>query len=261
MQTPVTDENEAKQDPRLFRLIRWVVRRVSPKYTLAGTDRLPDEPCVIVGNHCQMYGPIAAELYMPRPHSTWCVGEMTNRKEVPAYAFRDFWSAKPKSVRWLFRIASYLIAPLSVCVFNNANCIGVYRDTRALSTFRETLKRLDEGARVIIFPEEDVPYNGIVWQFQSGFVDVARMYHMRAKQPLQFVPLYVAPELKSLVLGKPIAFDPARPLPEERERLCRALAEAITELARDLPEHTVVPYPNMPRRAYPKNTLKKETES
>ena len=246
---------------RLYRLIRGTVKFFYPVTRVVGAENLPEGACVIVGNHAKMNGPIACELYMPGEHYTWCASEMMHLKEVPAYAYRDFWSHKPKGIRWFYKLASYAIAPVSVCVFNNANCIGVYRDARALSTFRETLKKLEAGARVVIFPEEDVPYNGIVWQFQSGFVDVARMYHMRAKQPLQFVPLYVAPELKSLVLGKPIAFDPARPLPEERERLCRALAEAITELARDLPEHTVVPYPNMPRRAYPKNTLKKETES
>ena len=57
--------------------------------------------CGLVGNHCQMYGPIAAELYLSRPHYIWCVREMMNREEVPAYAFRDFWSMKPKTLQWM----------------------------------------------------------------------------------------------------------------------------------------------------------------
>ena len=74
-----------KDSPKFYRLIYRIIWAVSPKYTLHGTENLPDESCVLVGNHCQMYGPIAAELYLERPHYIWCIGEMMNRKEVPAY--------------------------------------------------------------------------------------------------------------------------------------------------------------------------------
>ena len=43
------------RSPLLYRLIYRVIRLLSPKYKLSGTDNLPPEPCVIVGNHCQMY--------------------------------------------------------------------------------------------------------------------------------------------------------------------------------------------------------------
>lgn len=36
-------------DPLFFRLIRRIVLRLSPKYTLYGTENLPDEPCVKIG--------------------------------------------------------------------------------------------------------------------------------------------------------------------------------------------------------------------
>ena len=41
---------------------------------------------------------------------------------------------------------------------------------------------------------------------------------------------------------------------EERKRICTELAEAITGLAKALPEHRVVPYLNIPKNQYPKNT-------
>ena len=237
----------------LYRCIRRVVQWVYPRTRVEGAQNLPDGPCVIVGNHAQVHGPIACELYLPGKHYTWCAGEMMRVKDVPAYAYRDFWSGKPKRVRWLFRIASYLIAPLAACVFSNANCIAVYRDTRALSTFRETLARLREGARIVVFPEENVPGNGLLWHFQRGFVDVARMHYARTGEALSFVPLYVAPELHALYLGRTVVFDPHAPVAGERERVCEALAAAITGMARDLPAHTLVPYPNLPKREYPSN--------
>ena len=54
-----------KKTSWLYRVVRWLVWLFSPKYQLRGTENLPDGPCVIVGNHSHMYGPIAGELYTP----------------------------------------------------------------------------------------------------------------------------------------------------------------------------------------------------
>ena len=86
-----------KKTTWIYRVIRWLVWLFSPKYRLEGTENLPQEPCVIVGNHSHMYGPIAGELYTPGKHYVWCAGEMMHREEVAAYAYQDFWSDR-KSV-------------------------------------------------------------------------------------------------------------------------------------------------------------------
>ena len=240
--------------PLLFRLICRIVRLVSPKYTLYGTEHLPPEPCVIVGNHCQMYGPIAAELYMPRPRYTWCVGEMMDRKEVPAYAFQDFWSMKPRRQQWFYRLLSHLIAPLCAYVFTRARTIPVRHDARVMTTFRQSMERLGEGADIVIFPEKNEPYNCVLCRFQEHFADLARLYYRKAGTALCFVPMYTAPALKSIHFGEPVRYDPDAPADAERARVCAALMASITRMAAALPPHTVVPYVNMPKDQYPRNT-------
>ena len=237
----------------LYRFIRWIVWVCYPRMRVVGGQNLPGEPCVVVGNHAKTNGPIACELYFPVERYTWCNGEMMHLREVPNYAFQDFWSKKPVSVRWLYRIASYLIAPLSVCVFNNVNCIGVYHDLRVMRTFKETVEKLQGGASIVIFPEHDVPYNNIVCEFQDRFIDVARMYFKKTGRELSFVPMYVAPRLHALCLGRPVRFDASAPPEQERKRICKAMMDGVTELARSLPEHVVVPYPNIPKKRYPTN--------
>ena len=237
----------------LYRVIKWLVWLFYPKMKVVGAENLPDGPCLIVGNHTQMNGPIACELYCPGTHYTWCAGEMMYWSEVQPYAFRDFWSQKPKAVRWWFKLLSYLIVPLAVCVFNNANCIGVYHDARIMSTFKETVARLREGARVVIFPEHDVPHNHILCDFQDRFIDVARIYYKKTGKALPFTPLYVAPALKTLYFGKPVYFDAGAPMDAERRRICSYLMDEITAMACSLPEHTVVPYRNIPKKLYPTN--------
>ena len=73
---------ERKISP-LYRLIKAAVRAVYPKIKVVGEENLPPEPVVYVGNHSQMNGPIACELYTPGEHYIWCAGEMMDKKEVP----------------------------------------------------------------------------------------------------------------------------------------------------------------------------------
>lgn len=242
----------------LYRVIKWLVRVFYPKIEVVGTENLPDEPVAVVGNHCQMNGPICCELYFPGNRYTWCAGEMMQLKEVPAYAYQDFWAHKPKWQRPFYKLLSYIIAPLSVCIFNNAQTIGVYHDTRIISTFKNTVKRLQEGASVVIFPEHNVPHNHILCQFQDKFIDVAKLYYKRTGKELALVPLYIAPTLHKMYLGKPIRFCAANPIEEERKRICDYLMNEITAMACSLPEHTVVPYSNLPKKAYGTNRPKEE---
>lgn len=244
----------SKKKPWLFRAIKYLVRLFYPKTEVVGLENIPDEPVIIVGNHTQLHGPIACELYFPDNYYTWCAGQMMKLKEVPRYAYTDFWSQKSKITRPLFKLASYIIAPLSVVVFNNARTIAVYKDNRILSTFRESIAKLQSGNSIVIFPEQDKRYNNIIYDFQEGFVDVARLYYKRTGKELLLVPLYIAPKLKKMYLGKPIKFSADTPIEKERRRICDYLMQEITDIACSLPEHTVIPYRNIPKKYYPTNS-------
>lgn len=236
-----------------FRVIRWLVKVFYPKITVEGTENLPRESAIIVGNHTQMNGPICAELYFPGKRKTWCAYQMMKCKEVPAYAFQDFWSGKPRWTHWFYKALSYIIAPLSACVFTNAHTIPVYHDARLITTFKQTISALQAEENVIIFPECYSPHNHIVYEFQDKFVDVAKLYFKRTGKILNFVPLYIAPKLKKIYIGKAIPFCPDNSMEQERSRICNYLMDEITSIACSLPRHTVVPYPNIPKKDYPCN--------
>ena len=241
-----------------YRVIRWLVWLFYPKIKVVGEENLPHQASIIVGNHSQMNGPICAELYFPGKRTIWCAGQMMQLKEVPAYAFEDFWSRKSKWTHPFYRVLSYLIAPISVCVFNNARTIPVYHDARLMATFKRTLAALQEDTNVVIYPECYTPHNHIVNQFQDKFVDVAKLHYKRTGQALSFVPMYVAPKLKTIYLGKPTVFCPEAPIEQERQRICDYLMNEITDMALRLPRHAVVPYANISKRDYPTNIPKEE---
>ncbi len=243
--------NEKGDTSPLYEAIKWLVGLCYPEMEVAGRENLPDEPSIIVANHAQMHGPIATELYFPGSKYIWCAGEMMVLKEVPDYAYNDFWSRKPGYTRWFYRLLSYIIAPASVCIFNNADTIGVYRDARMLGTFRDTVGRLKEGASVVIFPEKDQPTSGLLYEFQERFVDVARLFYRAVQRELEFVPMYIAPALRLMQIGEPVRFRADAPIEEERSRICGYLSDSIEQMANGLPRHRAVPYRNLPKRDYP----------
>lgn len=240
----------------VFCVIRKIVSIVTPVFTAEGVENLPDGPAVVVGNHSQAFGPLAAELHFPVKHYTWCISEMMEKDKVADYAYKDFWSKKPLLLRPFFKLFSLIIPPLAELIFTNADTIPVYRDKRVMKTFQISVDKLDEGACVVIFPEDYTEYNNIVHEFQTGFVHVGKYYYRQKGKCIPFVPMYVCPELKKLIFGKPIIYDPDAKADVEAQRICKYLQESISEIAYSLPRHRVVPYPNVSKKNYPYNERK-----
>lgn len=242
---------ETQKKPLFYRFVWETVRLFYPRWRISGT--LPEAPSIVVGNHSQAHGPIFSELYFPGKRYIWCAGQMMDARQVPDYAYHDFWCDKPRWSQPFYRLLSYLIAPFAAEVMRSADTIPVYRDTRIIHTFKQTVERLRDGHHIIIFPECRQGYNQIVCRFQENFVDVAKLYYKRTGKRVAFVPMYLAPALRQAHIGSAVYFDPDTPIREERARICRQMHDAITGMAEDLPLHTVVPYENMPKRCYPQN--------
>ena len=244
-----------KKTSLMYKILRFFIDLFFPRMKVVGMENLPGEPCILVGNHCQMNGPLMSELRLDVPHETWCAGPLMAWKDAAAYAFTDFWSFKPRWTHPFYRLLSWLVTPIAVCLFNNAHTIPVYHDVRLRQTYRQSVDALADGESLVIFPEKNELDNHILYAFQDKFVDTARFYFRKTDRRAPFVPVYVAPALKSVYIGTPTVFDPEAPIETERRRICSYLRNEITAMAESLPEHTVVPYRNIPKRDYPKNRI------
>lgn len=245
-----------KAAERRYRIIKGLIHFFYPRFHCEGVEHIPGEPVIFVGNHSQIHGPLAGEFYMPVPRKTWCAAQMMERKEVAAYAFQDFWSQNPRWTHPFYKLLARAIVPLSVLLFNHAETIPVYRDSRVLSTFRTTLQTLEAGTSVLIFPEKDGEHDNILYPFQDHFIDLAKLWYKRTGKGLCFVPLYVCPARKTLYFGTSVRFEPDAPLEAERARVCEALRKEIRSMAQALPRHRVVPYRPMKKKLYPYNCPK-----
>lgn len=236
-----------------FRILKGLIRLFYGKAELLYMAAIPEKNVVFVANHAQMNGPIVGELFFPKNTYIWCAGEMMHWREVPAYAYRDFWSQKPRWQRPFFRLLAFLITPFAVCLFNNARTISLYHDGRAATAFKESVRHLSKGDSILLFPEKDETDNNVVYAFQESFSEVARLYSRRTGETVTFVPVYVAPALRKIYLGEGVLFDPAADAAEERRRIAGEMSWRITEMARALPPHRVVPYRNVPKKNYLSN--------
>lgn len=248
----LTDEEEKYyKQSFFFGILKAIVAKLFTKYTVEGLENMPEEPAIYISNHAQAHGPIAMQLYFPKNKSIWCIGEMMDMKTVPNYAYKDFWSFKPKKVKWFFRIISYLMAPLCQYIFKRADALAVYKDARIISTFKETVSKLEQGKDIVIFPECPTLYNDIVNEFQDKFVDVAKLYYKRTGKNVRFVPTYVGGE--KIVFGKAYTYNNDISIDEQRKQVCDYLKEEITKLAKELPTHKVIPYLNIGKENYKNN--------
>lgn len=90
---------------------------------------------------------------------------------------------------------------------------------------------------------------------------MAKLHYKKTGKAVSFVPLYIAPRLKAMYFGKLIQFNPDVLIAEERRRICDYLMKEITQIAVSLPEHTVVPYRNIPKKFYPSNIPMEESHA
>lgn len=236
-----------------YNFIKTFVRLFYGKVELVGKENLLEKNAVIVGNHSQTNGPIVAELFFSESVLIWCAGQMMKLKEIPGYAYSDFWSKKPKWTKPFYKALSYLIAPFAACIFTNARTVPVYRDHRVISTFRRSVELLNDGKTLLVFPEKDEKYNNILYAFEENFVDVARIFYKKTGENLNFVPMYLAPKLKKVYIGRGIEYCGENDSKEEKKRIVSYLVDEITHIAVSLPEHTVVPYRNIPKKYYLSN--------
>lgn len=241
---------EKKKTHFLYKLIRRIGLIFFPKFKVEGFENIEGEPCIIGGNHCQVYGPIACELYMKGNYAIWCAGETMDKKVITKYAFEAFWSRKPKWTHWFYKLIAK-IGPLVAQVFIDAHTVPVYRDIKVMKTFHIAMEKLEKGYNNILFLENYMPHNNIINDFKRGFVDMGRFYYKKTGKILKFAPMYVAPALKTIYIGKPIAFDPNAKIEDERERIPHYLMDAITEIATSLPNHRVVPFANTTKKDRP----------
>lgn len=238
-----------KNKPIVFRFFMRLINVFYHKRSYTGVENIKS-PTVFVTNHSQIHAPLTHTLFFPTDAYFWCISDMTEFKKLPSHALNGFWPDKPKSVRWIYRLISYFLAP-TAWLFKRANTIPVYHDARVLDTFKMTIEKIKEGHDIIICPENFEGFDGITNDFHEKFIDLAKLYYKKYGEAITFTPMYTCPALKTNVIGEPVTYNPNAPIAEERKRIASYLKSTINSLAKSLPPHRVVPFANVGKNQQP----------
>ena len=219
------------------RILYCVVARVFLRIRVKGMEHvLGASPAVLVANHLGSFGPLSVITSLPTRLFPWVTHEITDRKCCSSYVRREFTERELKLSPPLSGYVSELIACGCVRIMRAIRAVPVYkRSKRIHDTLLATVRLLEKGERILIFPEipptgPTAPLEDTVTEFQSGFIRIAKLYYEKTKATLAFLPLAVNRKRRCMRIGKPVYFDAARPYAQERRRLKAELEGAVQSM-------------------------------
>lgn len=203
-------------------------------HTVTGREHVGNLPGVFVFNHGEVYGPIAAVVFLPYDIRPWILSNMIDKEEITKHIY-DGTFAK---ITWLPTFVKKFIAkalsPIIVWALRSFDPIPVYRGAGrdVITTFTLSVECLNSGDSILLFPENpDEEYGERVNKFYSGFANLGRMYHRKTGKSVTFYPVYASKKNRILRIGEGIRYDPEN-REGERDRIVAALQRRMVELQR-----------------------------
>ena len=193
----------------------------------------PGNPIVFLGNHAEIYGPIASALCFPVPVRFWVISKMMFRKQdVRAYLYENTFSKKTFLPVFVRKLLAWYLGWLSVNVMNALRAIPVYRDSpmKLRETLRESISALENGENLMIFPEhpEGKYVKDGISELSPGFLMLAEAWWKKSGKKLRMMPVFANREKKTFTFGEEIRYEPENGYAAEQERI---LAEAYEQLS------------------------------
>lgn len=196
----------------------------------------PKNPVVFLGNHAEIYGPIASALCFPVPVRFWVISKMMfKKKDVRAYLYENTFSKKTYLPVFVRKLLAWYLGWLSVNVMNALRAIAVYRDSpmKLRQTLRESVEALEQGDNLMIFPEhpEGKYVKGGISELSPGFVMLAEAWWKKSGKKMRMMPVFANREKRTFTFGEEIVYEPENGYAAEQERILEAAYQQLTALS------------------------------
>ncbi len=215
---------------RSIRTLMFILRCVMP-HKLKNVENVrlaEDDPIVYLCNHGELYGPIAGMLYCPGYVRPWTISELCcDLQEATAYVKRY----TLKKVDWADqrkqRVAGFL-ALATLKLMRAVQSIPVFRHKprELMTTFRQSVEALQQGANLLIFPENPDTdpsspgyKSGRPPTLFRGFPMLAQIYYNRTGKRCRFLPVLCYKEGRTVSFGTEIVYNPDNDPIAERDRI------------------------------------------
>ena len=124
-----------------------------------------------------------------------------------------------------------LLAVVSPLAYKGMRVMATYPDTRFTNTVRNSVKVLDAGYSVMIYPENsNEGYEDVLKEFYPGFVMLANVYFKHSGVDLPVYPVYYSVKKRILVIGKPLYVQALTNEGLSLEEICAKLCSEVNGL-------------------------------
>ena len=213
-----------------YRFWRGLLRACTYRMQVEWQTPFTGEPAVFICNHAGALGPIdiCAKFPLADHIHPWMNAQVLSAKQVPAYVRQDYWwSPESKLAPFYNATLPYIAAAILPPILRTAPTVPVYHDMRVIRTLRESIKLLQAGEHLVIFPEQPAGHRSHQMELNRGFMQIAPTYARATGKALAFWPVHIDTQRRMFSVGAPLYFDVTRKLEEQIDTLLENMRVAI----------------------------------
>ena len=216
----------------LFFLLLYVIFNPVVKSRVRGKKnvRKDDEARVFVANHYEIFGPVAMYMRFPYKFRPWVIDKIMDPESVEEQMGLSVYNNFPKFPMWFKKIAVKSIRSLMVFTMKHAKAIRVSRENprENIKAMQESVKTLEKGTSVVIFPEILYRESGI-GEFYTGFEHLGKYYYQKTGKKISFYPVFISKQEKQMFIEKPVIFNPENDVNDEKLRITSYLRDKMLD--------------------------------
>jgi 1-acyl-sn-glycerol-3-phosphate acyltransferase len=190
----------------IVRCVMVILKIFKKRPVIFNLNEILKDTAIFIANHNGASGPIEISLYLPKLFVPWGAHPMTeNYRNRWNYLYHIFYRQKLKFGIFASFLLSTVFGLVSKLLYDGMNLIPAYPDIRVRKTLVMSLKHLECGNPVLIFPEDSIAgYQAAPHVYNSGFVALAQAYFNKSGTDLPVYPILFNPKKRALLIEKPI---------------------------------------------------------
>ena len=180
----------------------WLFMRIFHPWKVVGREHIPQGSAVLCGNHTTLGDPV----YVVCALGSRCQTHIMAKEEI---------------MKW----------PLVGFLLRKAGIIGVKRGKADVGAIKESLRVLERGEKLLLFPEGTRVKEGQAAEAHTG----AAMFALKSNSPI--LPIYIEPKKRifrptTVVFGQPYQpqVEGPKATPEDYKRIADDVMERIRQL-------------------------------
>ncbi len=200
------------------------------RYRVEWAEPFIDEPCIFIGNHAGAYGPLEMTTKFPLwdRQWLWCNEGVLDRKLCPDYIRGDWWwPPESRLARFYSAVIPPVVSLLLPPILRSAPTIPVYHDMRITRTFRDSIRRMEEGNHIVIFPEQADGFQSHKEEISMGWFTLCAMWYARSGKAVRMYPVHVDHHRHLFRVAAPVVYDPKRSPEAQLDEAARLLTAGL----------------------------------